>query len=523
MKLKAIVENILTIKNRLSLLLIIFCTNIFAMGLPNLHTQNGNIYDQYDRIVVLHGVNEVNKQFPYLVSSDTNGFSDEHIRFIETHGFNVVRLGIYWSSIEPTAPHHSIPSFNDTYLAQVKQMVQLLAKHQIYTLLDFHNDGYDEKHGGGLGAPDWVYGSSHQKKIISNPGFPLNDFGGAVVNGQIISNSINSDNDIFWQNKHHRIQDQYINMIKYTVKYMKGTPGILGYDPMNEPSPGSMWHECGYITNSGRFSFATGCHTFDLERLTPFYANLITQIKQIDPKAIVWYEQNALGGMGSPSFIGKLPVNEGKNIGFNFHNYWSPDLTLALNNAVKQRNLNHTASLMSEFDANTLDHAKLNHLLQLADQANLSWIIWTFSNNPVYKFSAWPGGLPADPTRQGLVYNLRSFVSEHCETNNACSAVNWDLLREIDRPYPQYIAGTNPEFSYDISKKVFTLNYNPSNNKIKVNSLAQTTQIYLPRHIFKHNYKIIIHGAKQLPSSNPSILLVENNGSSEVSVTVSAN
>src|SRR3990167_1413705 len=513
-------------KHTLTLLLVsTFCYSFLAVGqptptigssaantLPHLHTRGGILYDEYGRQVVLHGVNEVNKQPPLIAAPDTNGFNEAHVKFIADHGFSVVRFGVFWAAIEP---HKQAYDFR--YLLNVKQMVELLAKYRIYVLIDFHQDAFASKHGG-LGAPDWAALSDIPWTPEMNVGFPLNDFGGAVVNGQTVSPVLDQDNDAFWSNQDN-IQDAYIEMVATVVRYLRGTPGILGYDLMNEPSPGSSWTEAGYIDHTGAFDFSKGCPTFDANMLTSFYTKLIQAVQKADREAIAWYEPLGLLGLGSPTFIGQLGR---ENIGFDFHNYMSWDINFAFQQAAKQQTLNQAALLMSEFGAGTLDATQMKDMLGIADQLNLSWIEWAYSNNPIYKFSAWPGGLPTDPTKQGIVYDLKAFVSEQCSTNKRCTAVNWPLLSALERPYPRYIAGTveGGGYSYDPVSRIVLLSFS-KNSAHAAASESAITEIYLPIATYPQGYTLELEGVTRLPESTPTRLLLKNNASGDrVSVRI---
>ncbi|HLX53215.1 MAG TPA: cellulase family glycosylhydrolase [Aquella sp.] len=478
--------------------------NLLVNELPVLHTKNGIIYDQFNRIVILHGVNEVNKQYPYLAGPSYNGFDEPHIKFIADHGFNAVRLGVYWASIEPSKSLDGTELYNDEYLSEAKKMITLLAKHNIYTLVDFHMDAYSLK-SHGLGAPDWATIDTSMTNA-ENPGFPLNYFAGAIVGGKMVPYEVANNYDAFWTNA-QSIQDHYIQMVNHTVQYLNNTPGVLGFDIMNEPHPGTQWTIAGYINNDGEFSFSKGCESFDKDILNHFYVKLINTVHSLTPDAVMYYEPSSMSGLGAQEYIGNFNIDDGKNIGYSFHNYWTPDLSISFNHAKLAKHDNHATPLMTEFGADTVDHNQLDYLLSTSDQENMSWFIWTFSNNPTYKFSQWPGGrLPKDPSMQGIVYNLHDFITQNCLQNNNCTAVNWDLLSKLDRPYPQFIAGENPTYKYDENSKVFSLNYT-----INSGLGNQLTQIYIPQSQYKNGYTVsIIGGIEQKFPKQENTLLIRN-------------
>jgi endoglycosylceramidase len=116
---------------------------------PSPLTHSGRwLIDVQGRVVIVHGFNVVNKLAPYTPQSI--GFDEDDAAFLESHGFNAVRLGVIWKAVEP------LPGVYDAgYLAQMKATQQLLANHHIYSLIDWHQDEYSEVFGG-EGFPEWA-------------------------------------------------------------------------------------------------------------------------------------------------------------------------------------------------------------------------------------------------------------------------------------------------------------------------------------------------------------------------------
>ena len=106
------------------------------------------LIDAAGRVVVLHGLNQVYKVPPYTPSAD--GFGDDDAAFLAANGFNGMRVGIIWAAVEPQPG-----MYDDNYLASVAQTVQILQSHGILSLLDSHQDLYNEIFQG-EGAPAWA-------------------------------------------------------------------------------------------------------------------------------------------------------------------------------------------------------------------------------------------------------------------------------------------------------------------------------------------------------------------------------
>ena len=104
--------------------------------------------DDQGRVVILHGINMVYKRPPY--APDAVGFGDDDAAFLASQGFNVVRLGVIYKAVEPQPG-----VYDDDYLARIRSTVDVLAAHGIVSLLDFHQDMYNERFQG-EGWPDWA-------------------------------------------------------------------------------------------------------------------------------------------------------------------------------------------------------------------------------------------------------------------------------------------------------------------------------------------------------------------------------
>lgn len=469
----------------------LFCNKVLAENLSYVTNQNATFKDKDNRTIILHGLNEMNKQPPY--SPDSIGFDLNSIHFFNTYGFNVVRLGIYWNAIEPR------PGFYDkNYLYRISQTVRVLNENGIYTLIDFHQDGYSAKYESGLGAPVWAALSSPDKGI--NPGFPLNLLGGNYG----ISLATDQDFEAFWQNlpdpSGRLLQQSYNDMVKVVTRYFLSTPGILGYEIMNEPFPGVAWSLC---YNSDE-KFRTGCNQFDSSTLSPFYASVISSIRSIDKKRIIFYEPNGFFGVGAPTFV-IAPYDN--NLGFSFHNYYNENPKQVFDYASQHVATTHSVPLMTEFGAAVTDVDQFNQIVELADQYQMSWIEWAYTNNPIYKFSRAPG-VPNDQREQGIVYDATLPL----EGKN----VKWDRLFILSRVYPQIVAGHIRQYQFISKTKLFTLTFDTKDFQGKFISSNPYSKIFIPHFIYPKGYKIELQGASIVNFPDKQYLIIKNDVHSNI-------
>jgi endoglycosylceramidase len=186
-------------------------------------------------------------------------------------GFNVARLVLNWSQLEPRPGVYSV-----TYLDRVAQVVGWARQQGIYLILDMHQDQYSRyilpvdkasapsgcsPSGGSDGAPDWA---------VQAAGKP----GCALYGIDELNPAESAAFAKFWQNSPVAgpkgrapgtgLQDHYIGALAELANRFENTPTVLGYELMNEPQPGS----------TGSLPAADGYQASSQE-LYPFYTRAI--------------------------------------------------------------------------------------------------------------------------------------------------------------------------------------------------------------------------------------------------------
>ena len=494
---------------RLFLVIVLLLSLVsFAERISN---RSGIFRDSHGRQVIFHGVNVINKRPPYF-PQDT-GFDAKMAVFIASQGFNLVRLGVYWAAIEPEPSQ-----YNDDYLVKIQEVVDLLAKNNIYTLIDFHQDAYSTKHGG-AGAPEWA---ALAQGDFANPGFPINLFGGMELPGMQIGPQLDGDYDGFWNNDPAPdgmgVQDHFLSMLSYVTNYFKGNENIIGYELMNEPFVGTDWPKCTVSVLKGDFS--VGCRDFEQGALQAFYQRSVAAIRQIDKQTIVFFEPHLFFGLGAPTIT--FDLNDATNqTGFSFHDYNNKveekpivnaiSLNIPIIKAHRQRENNHAVPLMTEFGAASNTPRSLDEILASADNYQMSWTYWSFVNNPVYKFFK-TSVVPTDPRKQGIVFDMK----ESLEGNN----VKRPFLVQLTRVYPRHIAGTSTNFSFDPRSNEFHLEYDAHGMEYHRDTTALQTEIFIPLDRYPMGYQVDVSGATVRSWSGSELLIIVANKPGKVSVIV---
>jgi endoglycosylceramidase len=179
--------------------------------------------DSFGRQVIFSGFNYVNKNpSENYLSHD----SAEVFARMNSWGVNCLRLGIIWDGAEPEPG-----KFDEKYLDEIEKKVSWAAMHNIYVMLDMHQDLFSRKFSDG--APLWA---TLDENLPHQTGSVWSD-------AYLMSMAVQRSFDNFWDNKPAPdgvgIQDHYINLWKHIAKRFSGYKNVIGYDVMNEPFNGS--------------------------------------------------------------------------------------------------------------------------------------------------------------------------------------------------------------------------------------------------------------------------------------------
>ncbi|MFE4456400.1 glycoside hydrolase family 5 protein [Nocardia tengchongensis] len=205
--------------------------------LPQLTVSHGTITDVTGRTVLLRGAN-VNQLNDYAQNDQplptTAPLDHTDFEQMAALGFNVVRLNLAWSALEPTPG-----AFDQAYLARIRTAVQDAKANGIYTVLDMHQDAWGKAVGtpkgqgcpifmkpgiGWDGAPAWA---------TLTDGWTTCNFGGVRETAPAVARSFQN----FYDDA-QGIQGHLVNTWAKLAAEFKDEPAIAGYDLLNEPNPG---------------------------------------------------------------------------------------------------------------------------------------------------------------------------------------------------------------------------------------------------------------------------------------------
>jgi endoglycosylceramidase len=457
------------------------------------------ITDADGRVVILHGWNMVYKVGSYR--PEDAGFGDDDATFLADNGFNTVRLGVIYKAVEPTAG-----VYDDAYLDSIARTENILAAHGIFSLLDFHQDMYNERFQG-EGFPDWaVVGDAATLPAEPQVGFPGN---------YLEMPALNRAYDHFWLNDpaadERALQDAYAAAWRHVAGRFGDAPHVLGYNIFNEPWPGSQYPSC---------TSTAGCPVFDQQFLQPFSERVIDAIRQADPDTLAWYAPLLTFDFGADTSHGDTGD---AHAGFAFNMYCLAELGgavadlgpatgpecdtgygLTLDNAEQQSTETGDALLMTEFAAtNKLDIVK--RVVELADERMISWQQWHYCACD-------------DPTTSGP--GVQALVGDATQPPTGAN-VNDQKLLVSSRPYPQAVAGTPQSYGFDYDTKEFHLDYSTARAYGSGNFPAGSqTEIFVPQLHYPNGYAVDVQGAQVTSAPGASHLTLESCGAGPVTVHV---
>jgi endoglycosylceramidase len=431
------------------------------------------VTDADGRVVILHGLNMVNKRAPYTPAAA--GFGAAAASTLATNGFDVVRLGVLYQAVEPK------PGVIDhQYLRAIAATVAQLASHGVYTLLDFHQDELNQEFGG-EGFPTWSVQTNGLavKKYV----FPL-----AYLQSRALGRAF----DNYWSNKRGPgavgLQQRYVAALVAVARQFSTDPWVIGYDLFNEPWPADA-------TTS---------------QLAAFYARAILGIRSVDADHLIWYEPWVTFNFGVQTGLGTF---EDHRLGMSFHDYClntaaascpaSEERTVT--NALAHASSTGVALLLTEFGA-TDNYADLGRVVSAADASQVSWIEWSYCgcNDPT-------GTIP--PRVEALVYRPGSPGSG--------SNVNEAKLKVLAEPYPRLVAGTPLSFHFDAATKTFELTYRTQAPNGHQFGTGACTAVEIPAVQYPTGYQVQVVGGQVLSKPDAGVLSVgASSGAATVSVTV---
>jgi hypothetical protein len=177
----------------------------------------------------------------------------EHLGRLREWGFTFLRFLITWEAIEHAGPG----IYDEAYLDYVYAVVKKAGEYGLHLFIDPHQDVWS-RFSGGDGAPGWTFeligmdvtrftatgaAITHQEHGDPFPRMIWPTNYGKLANLTMWTLFF-AGNDLAPQTKvggvpiQEYLQGHYISAIKQVAQRLKDLPNVVGYDTLNEPSPG---------------------------------------------------------------------------------------------------------------------------------------------------------------------------------------------------------------------------------------------------------------------------------------------
>lgn len=460
-----------------------------AKRLPLIGHEGRWLTDPQGRVVIVHGLQqfggarELAGPLPHGEPLPADlGFGADDARFLAAHGFNAMRLSLsYWE--------HAPGRFDRGYLKGFRRFARVLARAGAHSLVEFHQGIYGPRFFQGHGFPEWM---------TYTDGYPIVDAG--WPNSYLVNPAMNRAWDNLWVNRTAPdgvgLQDHLAAGWRFLARRFAREAGVLGYDLINEPWPGSTWPAC---------ANPTGCPPGGVEEtgIAPMYDRVAAAIREVDRRHLIVYEPNLLFGYGADT---RLPGLDDPRAVLGFHNYcldsfYLPDLPgsqegckideeVVFDNADAFAEQTGDGLLLGEWGG-PYSLADMERMLEGADEHLVGWMYWDYL------------GVVPDPTKPPSNANRKLA-----------------RLRLLERPYPQRTAGTPERIAFDDASGVFETRFSttlpsgrPAGRKL--------TRIYLPALHYPRGYSVDVAGATIVSRRHSCLLrLRARRGAAQVEVMV---
>lgn len=447
--------------------------SLAAPALPDarLHQDGTRLRDALGRVVVLRGVNAGgrSKFAPFAPFDYPEGSYDSalaaYLDRAASWGINALRVPFTWAAIEPAQ------GMDDAaYLDRYQAILDGAWARGMYTIIDFHQDIYAEIYCGD-GFPAWTVPDPKPAPHHDCADWSSHYFTDIEMMAAF---------DAFWA-PGSAVMASYAGLWDRLAARFKDTPGVIGFELINEPGWGSA-----------------DLQTFEATTLTDFYSTMIARVRQAAPDTLIFFDATGPDAGIADTSVAR-PAGEG--LVFAPHYYQIGALTggggdpatvlLSLTKWKNKGKAYDVPVLLGEFGVTNTTADPVAYMAahyDALDALGLSGTQWEYS--------------AADE-----LWNAEDLSLVRADgTENP-------IAEAIVRPFPRAVAGEDPLFSYDRATRGFTLSYTAPSG---------VTEISVPARLYPAGYDVKVTGGCADAAQAGVLRVRGDEGATKVEVVVTA-
>ena len=264
-----------------------------------LHADGTTLRDDLGRLATFRGVNAGgrSKFAPYspfdyggATGVDYDAALADYLDRAATWGITGLRVPFTWAALEPVQGQ-----WDEEWLARYDALVDGAAARGMWVVVDFHQDVYGEFYCGD-GFPAWT---------VDDPPAPHHDCPDWFF-GYMDDPEVDAAFDAFWADT-RGTRTAHAAMWSALAEHLAGRAGVIGFEPINEPGPGTA-----------------DTDTWSATTLTDFYSDIAVTLQTAAPGALVFVDPTGLDGASATTALARP---DGDNLVFAPH-YYDPAILM---------------------------------------------------------------------------------------------------------------------------------------------------------------------------------------------------
>jgi endoglycosylceramidase len=426
--------------------------------------------DGLGRVVFLRGVDAGgrSKFAPYVPFDYAPGQYAQALAAYMAHaaswGIDAMRVPFTWSALEPTEG-----TYDPDWIAQYQQIIDAAWAQGIWSVVDFHQDVYSESYCGD-GFPGWTIGPTWPPYADDCPGWQLEYFS---------DKDVESAFDRFWASG-SPVQTEYLAAWDVMIARFQDEPGVLGFEPINEPASGTQSQ-----------------NPFEATTLTDFFSRVVPHMNALAPQALVFVDAPGVDSVGATTAMTR-PTGDGLVFAPHYYPISSgQDTSIVLPGVQSWASVGaawNVPVFLGEFGISHDNDNAFEFMaahFQALDTLGLSGTEWEYSV-------------------ESVEWNSES------DSVVAADGGEYPVAQALIRPFARAVAGGSIVQAWDPDAGTFTLSYAPATGATDV------TEVQMPSRAYPAGMNVSMSGGCYDVTSVPGRMLLQPApGATAVSLTVS--